>query len=376
MLYFDNSATTKCYREAVDIMAKYYTDDYYNPSALYGEALKVAQDIKSARANVASLLGCMDKEIIFTSSGTESDNTVIEGVRAPKNGKIIVSAIEHSAIEKSVARLEQRGVEVAVCPVDRCGKINFDYLADILTDNTYLVSIMHVSNETGAINDLRAISELIKSKSPRAFFHSDGVQACGKIKINLNYFGVDAYSVSAHKFHGPKGIGALFLKSSSKLNPLIVGGGQERGMRSATENTGGIMAMSYALDRCCSEFDINKIKNLRNSIVSQISKIDENIIINTNVIDSAPHILSLALPNSRSEVLVHMMEDDGIIIGTGSACSSNNKRKRVPTALGLDSRYSMGLVRISLSQENSEEDIKHLLYSFDKNYRLLREKLQ
>ncbi len=368
MLYLDNSATTPMYSEILDIIRKYSCDNYYNPSALHAKSAIVKRDMNNAKEKVMQLLGAKSGNLVMTGSGTESDNIAILGSKKFKGGKILISAVEHSAVYYTAKKLQSQGYELVIIPVDSFGKIIMKEFIGMLDKNVMLVSIMHVCNETGAVNDLATISKHIKANSPRAIFHSDGVQAVGKLPINLAKLGVDLYSISAHKFHGMKGSGALYIRSGLNLSPIIFGGGQEGGIRSATENLSAIISMPYALERCLQELDMQSNKDIISYIREQLLSINPNIIVNTHVSDSATHILSFSLPDSRGEILLHMMEDDGVIIGTGSACSASSNSGRIPTALGLDSKYHSGMMRVSISSTFTMKNAEEFIIIFKKNY--------
>lgn len=368
MIYLDNSATTKSYVENIEIIKKYAVDNFYNPSALYSSAFAVAKDIQDARTKILSLLGGSGGELYFTASGTEADNLALFGSKKFKNCEIIVSEIEHSAVMNSAKSLEQKGFKIIYAPIDRFGKVNIEQFEKLLNPNVCLVSIVHVSNETGVVNDIKALAALLKQRCPRALFHSDGVQAVGKMNVNLLNLGVDMYSISAHKFHGLKGIGALYVKKGVNLTPIIYGGGQEKGIRSATENVCGIITTAFSLNKCLQELDIEKNKVIIDYIRDSIIEIENKAIVNTSIDSSVSHILSVALPNTKGEVLLHMLEDNGFIIGTGSACSSRKGNNITSNALKLNSEYENGLIRISIDSSTTLSDAEMFIIQFKKCY--------
>ena len=368
MIYLDNSATTAMYCEIIDIIKKYSCENYYNPSALHAKSASIKQDILMAKAKTLQLLGGTGGTLVMTASGTESDNMSIFGCRKFKGGKILISAVEHSAIYYSAKKLESLGYELQIIPCDQYGSIDIKAFKSMLSKDVMLVSIMHVCNETGAVNDLELISKLIKEHSKRAVFHSDGVQAVGKLPINLVKLGVDLYSISAHKFHGMKGSGALYIRAGLNLSPMIFGGGQEGGVRSATENLSAIISMPYALQRSLNELDIQSNISIISYIREQLLLINSDFIINTHLTHSASHILSFSIPDTKGEILLHMLEDDGIIIGTGSACSASASSSRIPLALGLDNRYHSGMMRISINSLTTIKQARIFLNLFAKNY--------
>lgn len=347
-IYLDNAATARVIPEAQTAFIKTMSDDFYNPSALYGKAIEVSREIKKARESIASILGVQSECIFFTSSGTESDNQALLCSHKRNGSRIIISATEHSAVYNTALQLKQQGYDLQLCPTDREGKVDLVELASLLNNNTSLVSIMHVNNVTGAINDLQAISKLIKEKSPNALFHSDGVQAFCKIPTKLKSLGVDLYSVSSHKVGAVKGSGFIYVRKGLQISPLIYGGGQESGLRSSTENVGGILSFAKA-----SEIYWNNRDNLRQksedflgSVRECVREIKDSMILCEC---SAPHILAIAFKDVRGEVLMHTLEDYGYITGIGSACSSKKGLARIPQALKLPKGYEEGILRISIN---------------------------
>lgn len=359
MIYLDNAATTALDEKCFDIIKEYNIDKFYNPSALYRKAMESANSIKRARNVIAKSLGVKGEEIIFTASGSEADNIALMCSIRAKNGKIIVGSGEHSAIYNTALELKVRGYDVVFAPCDSCGRTDLTQLEKLLDNTVVLVSIMHVCNETGALNDLAAISKMVKAKAPRAVFHSDGVQAYGKIPVNLKSLGVDLYSISGHKIHAPKGIGALYCRSGLYLKTFIFGGGQENNVRSATENLPSIMALGYVVENNFANIAANytKVKELRDYLYDSLNSAFENIKVNTDLKNSSPYVFSFALNSARGEVLVHCLEDKGVIVGTGSACNSQKSTKRIPAALGINDDYAQGMIRVSFNEKNTKEDV-------------------
>ncbi len=370
MIYLDTSATTAMYPEILDIIKKYAVEEYYNPSALYTKALNVAKEIKAAKQKILDILHG-NGTIVFTGSGTESDNMAMFGSKKFKDCKVLVSEIEHSAIYQSAKKLQAQGVQVEFVKCDCNGIVCENDFKEKLTSNVAFVSIMHVSNETGGINDIEKLVSMTKAIAPKAIFHSDGVQAVGKMPINLNKLGVDLYTFSAHKFHGMKGVGGLYIKKGVNINPIIFGGGQENGLRSATENVCGIVSTAYALDKTYKLLDIEKNKKLIEYTAQNLTKIVPNCVINTNFDKSLSNILSISIKDTRGEVLVHMLEDKGIIIGTGSACSASKAHTRVPIALGLSKEYFDGMLRISIDNCTTFEEVEIFIKEFEECYKFL-----
>lgn len=359
MIYLDNAATTQLDEECMDVIRRYNLEYFYNPSALYRKAMENGNALKKARGVIAKSLGAGSQEIIFTSSGSEADNIAMFCSLRAKTGRVIVGASEHSAVYNTALELKVRGYDVEFVACDSFGRTDLNKLKDLLDEKVVFVSIMHVCNETGALNDLAAISKIIKEKSPRAIFHSDGVQAYGKIDVNVKALGVDLYSVSAHKVHAPKGVGALYCKSGLFLKTFVFGGGQEGGVRSATENLSGIMAFADVVERNFKDIkgNFNKVQEVRAYLKEQLQDKFDNIKINTDMENSSPYIFSFALNSARGEVLVHCLEDKGVIIGTGSACNSQKSTKRIPQALGISDNYAQGMLRVSFNEKNTKEEV-------------------
>lgn len=362
LIYLDNAATTRIYPEVADLIAEESKNDFFNPSALYKPSVALSVKIKNARESIKSALHAGDGELYFTSGGSEGDNTALFCTRKPKGSRIIVGLGEHDAIINGAAQLAQQGYDVVYAPINADGSVNVEEFKNLLTPNVALVSIMHVSNETGAINDVARLCKLTKKIAPNAVFHSDGVQAFGKIKVNLRALGVDLYTISAHKIHGPKGIGALFVKKGTPIKPLIYGGGQEKGFRSGTENAPSILGFAKAVEICMENFDSDLAKKaafkaqLKEKLLSEIDDVqiisgDENF---------APNILTVAFKDVRGEVLLHDVEDDGILVGIGSACSSHHE-SRFKSLLGLDENHKDGIIRFSISYENDENDVDSIV---------------
>lgn len=359
MIYLDNAATTQLDAECMDVIRQYNLEYFYNPSALYRKAMENGNALKKARGVIAKSLGAGSQEIIFTSSGSEADNIALLCSLRAKTGRVIVGASEHSAVYNTALELKVRGYDVEFVACDSFGRTDLNKLKDLLDEKVVLVSIMHVCNETGALNDLAAISKIIKEKSPRAIFHSDGVQAYGKIDVNVKALGVDLYSVSAHKVHAPKGVGALYCRSGLFLKTFVFGGGQEGGVRSATENLSGIMAFADVVERNFKDIKGNfiKVQEVRAYLKEQLQDKFDNIKFNTDMENSLPYIFSFALNSARGEVLVHCLEDKGVIIGTGSACNSQKSTKRIPQALGISDNYAQGMLRVSFNEKNTKEEV-------------------
>ena len=348
-MYLDNAATTKLLPEVVDIVQKYGCEQFYNPSALYGEAIAVNRALNAQRGVLAKALGVTADCIVYTSCGSESDNAALLATRKKKGGRVIVSAAEHAAMYQSAEALRQMGYDVKYCPVDGCGEVIEEEFVKLLDQNTVLVSVMHVNNETGAVNDVRRLCELTKRYDESILFHADGVQAFGHIKVNLRALGVDLYSVSGHKIGAPKGVGALYVKSGVSMQPIVYGGGQESGLRSGTENAIGIAALSACAEKYLAMQDKLREKGaeLRTRALDFVTSHEGCKLLSPE--NGAPHILTMAFERVRGEVMMHELEGYGITVGIGSACSSKKGTARIPKALGLAGGYEMGMVRISIN---------------------------
>lgn len=357
MIYLDSAATVKPNAKCVKAAEKYILSEYYNPSALYAEGYNLHQELKAARKNLLSLIADESEyDCIFTSGGTEADNHAI--FCGGKRGNVVTTQGEHAAVFSSVAELKSRGIEVRFADLNSDGSVNKESLLDLIDENTSLVSVIHVNNETGAINDILSLAKEVKSKNKYALFHSDGVQAFGKIQFRLSN-DIDLYSVSAHKIGGIKGCGALIKKKPKILKPLIYGGGQELGLRSGTENVFSIKCFEYAAVekyKNISEYYEN-VKQLKETFITKLDSRLFNVVSSEN---SSPYILCVIADGLRGETVLHELDDRGVIIGTGSACSSNSKKRysRVILACGLSEKAADGVLRISFSPENTQKEIE------------------
>lgn len=362
MIYLDNCATTKPRAEVIDEMNLALTEYFANPSSLHSAGMKVEDKIENSRKIIADFIGAKQKEIYFTSGGTESNNIFINGaIKKNKRigNRIITTLQEHPAVGEVFANYEMEGYEVIYLGSDSYGRVNLNELEAAVDEKTALVSIMHVNNELGTINNILEASKIIKSTNPKTLFHVDGVQALGKLKINLRELGVDGYSISGHKVHGPKGIGALYVKENLNIEPSIFGGGQEKGLRSGTENTPGIFGFAKAIEVASENFEeeYNKKHKLRNLLIRELECISDYII-NTPLLDSVDSILNVSFLKTRGEVLLHYLEGEDIFISTTSACSSNHKVKSNLEKLNKPLYVCEGSIRICTSYEITEEDIK------------------
>lgn len=362
-IYLDNSATTRPDPDVVTAMVDMMTTTYGNPSSLHKKGLLAEKEIDKARERVAKSLGVKKTEIVFTSGGTEANNLAIFGVAgqyASRGKHIITTQIEHPCVYDAMRELEQRGFDVTYLPVSADGVVDIADLKQAFRDDTILVSVMYVNNETGAIQPIEQIGAFLKDKR-KTLFHVDAVQAWGKIPIKIKDAGIDLLTVSAHKIYGPKGVGALFIRDGVKLTSLLFGGGQEKGVRSGTENVPGIVGMGVAAERANRELKTAtaSMRELRDLLIEKISTEIEGARINTVARLAAPHVVNVSFPGVRGEVLVHQLETSGVFVSTGSACSSREKiYSRVLKAMGLPENALEGSIRLSLSAATTQEEIE------------------
>lgn len=374
MIYLDNAATTRTYAAANKILYDAGDGFYYNASALYAPAAEADRKLKAARTAILKSLKAGDGELYFTSGGTESDNTALFCTKKARGSRIIVSAGEHDAVVNPAAALKEQGFDVVYAPVRSDGSVDADEFAKLLTPDVSLVSVMHVSNETGAVNDIGSLVRLTRKYAPRAVFHSDGVQAFCKIPVNLRALDVDLYTVSGHKIHAPKGIGGLYIKKGVSVKPFILGGGQEKGFRSGTENTPMIWAFESAVSQNMADFDKNYSKKrsyIEKLCSGLVSALPDTVVL-TDLRTSAPHILTVAFAGVRGEVLLHTLEKSGILVGIGSACSSHRESK-FKYLLGLDDTHRDGIVRFSVSEFNEDSEIEYVVEKVAEAADMLRE---
>lgn len=357
MIYLDNAATTKPDEECLELAEKYLHSAYYNPSALYAEGYNIQLEIREARKNILSWLAPSGNfELIFTSCGTEADNHAIFG--GGRRGNVVTTLGEHSAVFSTVNELKQRGIEVRFAKLNGDGSVDVNDLIKLVDEKTSLVSVIHVSNETGAVNDIAAISAAVKAKNPHILFHSDGVQAFGKLNFRLTN-NIDLYSVSAHKIGGIKGCGALFKRKNLIIKPLIFGGGQENGQRSGTENVFAIKNFEFAARKKFEKLseNYNFVRGLNNLMWEKLNK---SLFTRISPENNSPYILTVGVGGLRGETILHEADDNGLIIGTGSACASNEKKRfsRVILACGISEELADGILRISFSLENTVQEIE------------------
>ena len=366
-VYFDNSATTRCYPSVTDIVVKTMTEDFGNPSAMHKKGIEAEKYVKESARILAGLLKVQEKEILFTSGGTESNNlALIGGAMANKRSgnHIITTSVEHAAVGQPAAYLEELGFEVTYLPVDEQGVVKLEALEEALRPDTILVSVMYVNNEVGSVMPVEEIGRMVHQKSPKALYHVDAIQAFGKYRIYPKKWGIDLLSVSAHKIHGPKGVGFLYMNEKAKVQPQILGGGQQNGMRSGTDNVPGIAGLGEAAREIYAHFDENTehLYQLKEHLAEGLRSM-ENVQMNgMKIREGAPQILSASFLGIRSEVLLHTLEDRGIYISAGSACSSHKRKASgTLTAMGLSKEQKESTVRFSFSEENTLEEVDYCL---------------
>ena len=372
--YFDNSATTRVGENVIKTVTKVMTEDFGNPSSKHAKGVQSEVYLKDARQVLAKILKVKDKEILFTSGGTESNNMALIGTalaneRAGRH--IITTSIEHPSVLEPLRSLAERRAEpfeITYLPVDAKGHVSLSDLKDAIREDTILVSIMMVNNEIGAVQDIASIGKVIKEKNPKTLFHVDAIQAFGKLEIHPNKMGIDLMSVSSHKFHGPKGVGFLYIREGTKIKPLIYGGGQQKGMRSGTDNVPGIagMAVAAAESYAAREENVRHMISLKDLLTEELEKIAQeeqgksfSIRINSQKGElSAPHILSATFAPVKSEVLLHALEERGIYVSSGSACSSNKPGvSRTLESIGLSAKEADCTIRFSFCKDNTAGEV-------------------
>lgn len=377
-VYFDNSATTRCSALAAELMVRVLTEDYGNPSSLHQKGMEGENYIKEAKNRICKTLKINDGELMFTSGGTESNNLAILGAAMANKRRgmhLVTTKIEHPAVDSPMKFLEEQGFLVTYLDVDENGLISLKELERAVTPETILVSIMYVNNEIGAVEPIEEAARIIRNKNPKTLFHVDAIQAYGKYIIHPKRMGIDLMSVSSHKIHGPKGIGFLYVKEKTKLKPIIFGGGQQKGMRSGTENVPGAAGMGQAAIEAYENFEEKQkyLYELKDAFTSGIRKLEWAHINGKTGKDSAPHIVSVSFDGVRSEVLLHALEDKGIYVSAGSACSSNKPAvSRTLQAIGIKREYLDTTVRFSFSTENTMKEIGYCLDTLQEIVPVLR----
>lgn len=378
--YLDNSATTRCTKSVAQVMTEVMCGAYGNPSSLHHKGVEAERYVREARETIAKTLKCTPKEIFFTSGGTESDNLAIRGAayaNARQGRHLITTSVEHPAVLNTMQYLEQQGYEVTYLPVDEYGRMRLSDIEAAMRPDTILVSMMHTNNEIGALEPIAEAGELIKRVNPNTLFHVDAVQGYGKSRIYVKRMKIDMLSVSAHKIHGPKGIGFLYVGDRVKIRPIVFGGGQERGLRSGTENVPAIAGMAQAAEEIYQNLDedVERMYGLRARLEDGIRRL-ENVRFNTLPgRESAPHVLSVSFAGVRSEVLLHALEDKGIYVSAGSACASNHPEtsgSATLRAIGLEKELLNSTIRFSLSAFTTEEEIDDTVQALGELVPMLR----
>lgn len=371
-VYLDNSATTRVFPQVAELMTRIMCEDYGNPSSMHRKGVEAEQYIRYAKETLAKILKVSDKEIVFTSGGTESDNLALIGcamANSRRGRHLITTKIEHPAILQTCAYLESKGFQVTYLPVNKQGQIQLEDLRRAMTPETILVSIMHTNNEIGSLQPIAEAGELIKKLNPGTLFHVDAVQGFGKAKIYPKKMNIDLLSVSGHKIHGPKGVGFLYIGDKVKIQPVTHGGGQQKNLRSGTENVPGIAGMAKAAEILYGDLDreLDKLYDLKAYFVKGLSRLD-GIQVNglipgaEDMRGTAPHVVSVSIAGVRSEVILHALEDKGIYVSAGSACASNKPQtSETLKAIGLQREFWDSTIRFSFSVFTTREELDYTL---------------
>ncbi|MFM1538603.1 cysteine desulfurase family protein [Helcococcus bovis] len=361
MIYFDNASTTKMDEIVKNVVDEAYEKYWANPSSLHSLGFNVEKEIKNSRESIAKKLNINSKNLFFVPSGTIANNSVINSVKM-KDKNIVISSIEHACIFNSA---KNSGMEVRIVQTDEFGFVNEDDLISKIDENTLLVSIIHVNNELGTINDINKLAEISKNENPKVLFHSDGVQAFNKIDVDLR--NIDFYTISSHKINGPKGIAALYIKNVKTFNSLYFGGGQEADLFSGTENVQGIIGFAKA-----AQLDNNfvEISNINKYLRKEISGMS-GVVINSPVENASPYILNVCFEKIGAEILLHYLEMDDIYISTGSACSKD-KGSRVLESINVDKKYKEGCIRISLSKNSTMDEAVEFVKKLNEKVEIIR----
>ena len=377
-VYLDNSATTRVFDSVRDVMVQAMMADYGNTSSRHMKGVEAENYIKTAREEIAKSLKVKEKEIIFTSGGTESNNMALIGVAMANKragNHLITSGIEHASVYNTMIFLEEQGFRVTYLPTDKNGHVSLDALREAICDDTILVSVMYVNNEMGAVEPIEEIAKIIKEKKSKAYFHVDAIQAYGKYVIRPKKMGIDLMSVSAHKIHGPKGVGFLYADEKVKIKPIIFGGGQQKNMRSGTENVPGCAGMGMAVKEMYTDHDakVEQIYALKDRMVKGLQEIEGVTVHGLTGRDSAPQIVSAGFEGVRAEVLLHALEDRGVYVSSGSACSSNHPGiSGTLKGIGVKDSLLDSTLRFSFGLFNTEEDVDYCLEQLKELLPMLR----
>ncbi len=362
-IYFDNSSTTQPSPGVIDLVVRTMREDFGNPSSLHRKGVDAEHYVRDAREKIAATLRAKPEEIFFTSGGTEADNWAVIGtaLAARRRGKrIVTTAMEHPAVAEPVRFLEKMGFETVVVPVDASGMLDPDTLREALTEDTILVSTMYVNNEIGSVVPVGEIARAVREKAPEALYHVDAIQAYGKFRICPSRLGIDLLSVSGHKFHGPKGTGFLYVRSGARILPILYGGGQQKGMRSGTDNVPGIAGMGEAAAEAYRDFEkkTEHLVSLRDRLEAGLRELDGIVIHGEAARERAPHIVNAAFTGVGAEVLLHSLEDRGIYVSAGSACSMHRKKASATlTAIGAPAGELTSSIRFSFCETNTAEEV-------------------
>lgn len=365
--YFDNSASTRVLDSVKDIVVKTMTEDYGNAAAKHRKGMEAERYIREARRIIAGTLKAAEKEILFTSGGSESNNMALIGTALANQraGRHIIStAVEHPSVYNPLTYLEELGFEITFLPVDHNGHISLQQLEEAIRPDTILVSVMYVNNEVGAVEPIEEISRIIKAKNPSVIFHVDAIQAYGKYVIRPKKQGIDLLSVSGHKIHGPKGVGFLYIRSGVKIKPLIYGGGQQNNLRSGTENVPGAAGLGVAAKEMYTDHEekIRRLTELKDYMIDRLGEIEGTLVNSKMGTESAPQIVSVSFEGVRSEVLLHALEDKEIYVSSGSACSSHHPGiSGTLKGIGLAQKYLDATIRISFGIFNTKEEIDYCI---------------
>lgn len=365
--YMDNSATTQVCRQAQEKIIKMMQEEYGNPSSMHTKGVIAENYVKEAKKQIADTMKVAEKEIIFTSGGTESNNLAIIGTAMANKRSgmhIITTAIEHASVSNTVAYLEEQGFRVTRLPVDKDGILSLQALEEAVCDETILVSMMYVNNEIGAVEPIEEAIRIIKKKNPKTYVHVDAIQAYGKYIIRPKHLGIDLLSVSSHKIHGPKGIGFLYINEKVKIKPILFGGGQQKNLRSGTENVPGIVGFGQAAYEIYQNHQekIEKLYELKQAFIEGIQTIEGTQVNGKTGRDSAPHIISVSFEGVRSEVLLHTLEDRGVYVSAGSACASNKPAvSNTLKSIGLKKQYLDSTLRFSFGGYTTMEEVEYTL---------------
>lgn len=368
MNYFDNAATTKVLPEVADMVVKYMVDRYGNTSSLHHMGVEAEKAVKQATTMISKRLACKPNQIIYTSGSTEGNHMAIveAALSRQQHGKhLVTTSVEHPSVLESFRFLETQGFDVTYLDVDQDGRLNPQDLLDAISKETQLISVMFVNNETGVIQPVHTIGQMLKNSHFKGLFHTDATQAIGKVEVNLNHLAVDLLTASAHKFHGPKGIGFLYSNFKYPLKPIFYGGGHQGGYRPGTLNTPGITGMALALNLVTQDMDqhLERLKGFRKRLVTSLEVFGEDHKVMTPVEHATPHIVSFAFKNLQAEVILHSLEQKNIYVSSGSACSSNKHKNlsHVLKAMKIPQAFEEGAIRVSMSQLTTEEEVDALI---------------